>query len=288
MRAVNNFKEQLKEFYEKIKCKNLRITDLFKTIVKANHLEEKFYLCLVNKETFQYYKCDEEDFKSADRDFTESIQGKMQVDAFIKEALNLGEGSITFCNAVTGIVDEKGMVHQVYYWAAIDGVSEINPMYLEALNDAYKEWISEHFIWNVEIQDEKVEKEKLRLRTEETFQRRLKLQFGIDLNVINEIAGTYYESSDCHAVMSFDLTSDPVEYIVELNEAVSLKEANIRLCRKLLQMVPPDHSLLLRRMDKNNELSEWKIVGITKMGAEHRAIRFIIKDKLSSGTIKFL
>lgn len=256
--------DEIKDFFAFIYEKHLRITDFFAEIIESGDFEEKFCFCIVTDGKITPYESDELYKTENGYEFQENnVNEAADVDEALRKIYFVKCDSYSFCDSLAVGIDEYGNELRVYYWAVIKRIAELNLKYLDAAREAYHTWISEQFIngWqNVVNAEEMI---SLHFEAMKTFHIKVKRQLGIDLGIINNIAGTDYEQKPCRATMCFCLSRDFSNYIVKLREPISLEAGAIRLHRKMLQMVQPGQKLVLKQMQSNDEkFYEWKILGI--------------------------
>lgn len=109
----------------------------------------------------------------------------------------------------------------------------------------------------------------------EGFRKHMLEVYGIDINVIIGLSGSYYENGQCDSGIFFDISDDNLKVkgdAVLLKEPVEVKAVNIRIIRKLLEMGNARQYLVARKR-KN---SDWEIVGLCSKDNIHRGIAFRI------------
>ena len=95
--------------------------------------------------------------------------------------------------------------------------------------------------------------------------------FSIDINLILELSGNYYEGEACKACLAFQLMDKEFDKKVTLKEPILLKKEHVRLIRKMLQAAGQGNQfLLLKKRDK-----VWEIVALC------------LNDKEFTGYIRF-
>lgn len=167
-------------------------------------------------------------------------------------------------------MNDKGKFYLPYYEQSFRISDSVNWMYLDCVEEVYRNWIYEEFgrrkqkNFSGDYKDEINENQiltELKRKTEECFRKKVKQFLGIDLNLIVEIAGLYYESKSSEAVLCFLLVeeNEEIKYEMVLNEDIILVPSAVNLHRKMLQMVQSGQCLLYKR-----DSGLWKIRGIIK------------------------
>ncbi len=179
-------------------------------------------------------------------------------------------GFVQFCECLgeweVGHSEEK---IKVFYFLSIENMPGVDSMYFGAINDAYYRWLRDKFIklMNAVGYPEGIFKDRFFLKKmtrdiEEIFQTHMQKRFQIDLSVITELSGNYYEGSACQAewVFYFGGRENLNEGVV-LAEGIEVGILHIRKIRKLLQMGQNGQCLLaVWDMEKDG----WVVVGLHK------------------------
>lgn len=197
---------------------------------------------------------------------------QIEIRSEITEGLSEETEHAAFYKYIGTAFDMESNFYLASYRLKLDELDSINQMYLNCAEEVYREWISDEFRrmkdrdfqadFGNRIREEQP-LEELKRKADYLFREKLKQVFEIDLNIINEIAGTYYESKSSEAVMCFSFAeqSDGIVYQLALDENIEFKREDVILNRKMLQMVQPGQCLLYERCHGG---SGWKIRGIAK------------------------
>ena len=203
--------------------------------------------------------------------------------------------SMFFLRCIGGIIEKglaedgspKKQVKKVYCVIGISGM-KVDDTYLQCIiNEYYKvisAWTST--VINVAGIGEDFKVSDI-LRTMQTdiaeFYHKIPIDFrkymlelyGIDIDVIIGLSGSYYEGGQCNSGIFLEMSSDEPredEQAVRLEEPIEVNRKNIRKIRKLLEMGNEGQYLMARKKGD----ACWKIMGLYNKDSVHRGITFRI------------
>lgn len=202
-----------------------------------------------------YYKYEKDKYEQI-KGFFENHNGKK-----FKKLSN----RMTYCRCFGKIPTENGVDYRIYYYASIPQNDQFNNMYLSTLEKEYYKWIYHKFAIVVDSFDfENVsykpeEKKSILKKSEMRFHQDVKKLLEIDLNMVIELSGTYYEGSPCRSRLVFSYSPKTRADSINLEDPVAFVPKNTRLVRKLIQMGQENYDLLLTRKSGKGG---WMVEGI--------------------------
>lgn len=196
------------------------------------------------------------------------------------------EMSISFCRCIGGKIEKslsKETVSKIYCMIGIAGM-KMDDTFLQCMINEYYKVIS---AWTSLVVNAVETEDGFEIcdilgsmgtdivefydKIPQCFKKHMLEIYGIDINVIIGLSGSYYEGGQCNSGIFF-ATSDNVlnenTNAVLLKEPIEVSEPNIRKMRKLLEMGNADHYLVACK-GRNNC---WKIVGLYNKEDIHRGI----------------
>lgn len=158
-----------------------------------------------------------------------------------------------------------------YYYARIIKRKNIDFYYLSELEKEYYMYLC-NVLWNFlclsyEIkEDDKILSDlllqkslmKLPQNAYIRFVNTIEKHFGIDINLIVELSGNYYEGEACNSSLIFQISNTGVDKKLILVDPIPLNKKNVRLIRKMLQAAGRGKQSLLVKKEKGR----WQIVAI--------------------------
>lgn len=168
-----------------------------------------------------------------------------------------------YCRSFGELSLEDKSSCKIYYFALICQDTQLDNMYLAVIEKEYYKWICQKFalIMDFPVESKTVfvssEKDEILKRAEARFYRYMENILGIDLSMITELSGTYYEGIPCRAKLCFCYSRAQKTDALILKEPIKFISTNIRLIRKLLQTGQNDSILLLERKD-----ATWCVQGV--------------------------
>ena len=157
------------------------------------------------------------------------------------------------------------------YIAGTPEITGINEFFLNIIENVYSEWLEREYNEKAKENTDKFflgkwgEREKiigqLKKQVIEEFVEKTNSNYKIDINLINGIAATFYESTSCHASLCFVLSDHPIDckMDMEMDEEESFLKGTERKYRKKLQMVQKNQSLLLLK-EKSQEFEDYALM----------------------------
>lgn len=152
------------------------------------------------------------------------------------------------------------------YLAGTPEITGMNTFFLSIIERVYSEWMEREYIEKEKESSDIIvlgkpgEREKiieqLKKQVIEEFVKQTSLIYKIDINLINGIAATFYESTSCHASLCFVLSDHSIdcEMDMEMDEEEAFLKGSERKYRKKLQMVQKNQSLLfLKEKSQDSE-----------------------------------
>ena len=170
---------------------------------------------------------------------------------------------IMYCRSFGKLSLEDKLNCKIYYFALIRQDTQLDNMYLAAIEKEYYKWICQKFalIMDFPVKSKTLfassEKDEILKKAEARFYRYTENILGIDLGMIIELSGTYYEGIPCRAKLCFCYSMAQKTGALILKEPIKFISTNIRLIRKLLQTGQGDSILLLERKD-----ATWYVQGV--------------------------
>ena len=194
--------------------------------------------------------------------------------------------SMSFCRSIGGCIEgesEKNrVVTEVYCLIGFIAMEDIDPTYLQCVVNEYYRLITQWFAEVINMVEwKKGTKISDIIRTLETdisdfyisipgiFRKYLLTFYGIDIDIIIGISGSYYEKNPCHSGIYFETANSEDrkgKYAIQFKIPSEVCEKNIRQIRKYLEMGNGNQYLVARR-----EKGVWWITG------------FCFKEDLSEG-----
>ncbi len=197
---------------------------------------------------------------------------------------------ISFCRCIGGTIEKNTIgetVMKIYCMIGISGM-KVGDAYLQCMINEYYKVIS---AWasmvtgTVGIEDtfkvsdilKTMERdiEEFYIKIPIDFRKYMLELYGIDINVIIGLSGSYYEGSQCDSGICFALSDDNLKEdknAVLLKEPIEVEEENIRKMRKLLEMGNARQYLIARKEVNRG----WRIVGLCDKSRVRRGIAFRI------------
>lgn len=156
-----------------------------------------------------------------------------------------------------------------YYYARITKRKKIDFYYLSEVEKEYYMYLC-NILWNFLClshtigekipSDLLLEKSLMKLPQNAyiRFVNTIEKHFGIDINLIVELSGHYYEGEACNSSLVFQISNVDIDKKLMLKDPIPLNKKNVRLIRKMLQSAGHgNQSLLVKK-----EAEGWKIVAI--------------------------
>ena len=203
-----------------------------------------------------------------------------------KEYEKCKEMSISFCRCIGGKIEtnsSKETVSKIYCMIGIEGM-KMDDTYLQCMINEYYKVIS---AWTSSVVNAVGTENGFKicdiLRSMETdiaefydeipqyFKKYMLEIYGIDINVIIGLSGSYYEGGQCNSGIFFAISENVLNEnrsTVLLKDPIEVSEPNIRKIRKLLEMGNAGHYLVACK-ERNNC---WKIVGLYNKDDVHSGI----------------
>lgn len=182
---------------------------------------------------------------------------------------------LLFCRCIGGTDTQK-----VYCLIGIPVLKELDSSYIRCIADGYYQYITVwmdlflntdfeiHYISAVMERDWK----RFEHDTQEIFKQYMFDIFKIDLNIMNEISGSYYEGRPCNACIFFRTGGEADgRESVRFQNQVQVTEKNIRVIRKLLEMGNENQYLTACR-----DGDVWNIRGLYDRNIKNQGIVFYI------------
>lgn len=179
--------------------------------------------------------------------------------------------------------DDNQVKGKIYYVFRIYGFDEIQVIFLNSLEEAYYEWtkkeilrVANSFVKYKGIGEERKNiTERIIKRTEIIFEEKMLGLYGIDLGIITEVSGSYYEGSKCNSALILKIGNNKADGVFfSERDYVEIKKENIRNLRKILEMCQEGHYILAER---ENDL-KWVAKGICLNVSDTNDILFKILD----------
>lgn len=237
----NDIVERLKTIYNRL-CKNKHtMKDLIKSIVKREWElaeDEIIFSMGVKTQNNFYFAISEENWE------------KISVDSSIEDIFannlvnNRDDNFVQYCRSLGKWTTINKEEREIFYFLSMPMCEGINNIYFEAINKAYYGWIQMKIDYAMRMTEFSTEYEQKALYGElarrqvvEYFHEYMSENYDIDLNIITELAGSYYEGQSCRSdfVFQFLDTSSNVNG-VEFDDFIEVSTENIRRIRKMLQM----------------------------------------------------
>lgn len=160
----------------------------------------------------------------------------------------------------------------LYYFAHIYNRAKVDYYYISEMEKEYYKNFCDALLYILSvpgcISDEDKDKgfkfsfhditKKLPQKAYINFTNTIEKHFGIDINLIVELSGNYYEGEACRSSLAFQLINKEFNKKVVLGDPIPLKSENIRLIRKMLQTAGQKDQFLL--LKKRNKI--WEIVAL--------------------------
>ncbi len=183
-------------------------------------------------------------------------------------------------------LDENNEVRgKIYYSFCIYGFDEIQTIYINSFEEAYYEWTKEIIpqVANSLVEYKEIGKKRKNIinkickRTEIIFEEKMLNFYGIDLNIITDISGSYYEGAKCNSALVFKIgSSRPKGVFFSEKDHVEVKKENIKNLRKILEMCQGNQFILVER-DSN---LKWLAKGLCDNIFDTNDILFRITDHM--------
>lgn len=195
---------------------------------------------------------------------------------------------IFFCRCIGGEIENNTKrVVKVYCMIGISGIS-MDDTYLQCIISEYYKVIS---AWTSAVVNTVGLKAEFKIsdilrsmgtdiaefydKIPQCFKKYMMEIYGIDVNIIVGLSGSYYEGSQCNSGIFFALSNKFLNGNsngVQLKERIKVNEQNIRKMRKLLEMGNDGHTLVACKGKDNS----WEIVGLYNKKDVYRGIVFRI------------
>lgn len=164
--------------------------------------------------------------------------------------------------------DDNEIKGKIYYVFRIYGFDEIQAIYLNSLEEAYYEWtkkeilkVANSFSYYEGIREERRNIiESIIRRAEIIFEEKMVNFYGIDLAIVTEISGNYYEGGKCNSTLKFKMgnNNDDEGIFFAEKDYVEIKKENARNLRKILEMCQEGQCIIAER----EEDLQWMVKGL--------------------------
>lgn len=127
-------------------------------------------------------------------------------------------------------------------------------------------FVSEEEICNISEREGLLNKERKELlkKADKRFHQDVKKLLGIDLDLIIELSGSYYEGAPCRSRLLFCYSTEERRNSLVLDKPFEFIPSKMRLVRKLIQTGQENHDLFLIRQENN---SPWIVKGVCPSGS---------------------
>lgn len=278
MQLINSLKDTTENFFYDLKKMKFILPELYQNISESWNMKCRFSFGIIYGNSVFF----EENGKLEWKKEIEVINYRAEeIETVVREVYMLNKQDIIFSNILRVSIDEEQKKYSVFYYVVVEDGKEVNIQYLKIANKVYHEWIYSCYIiegWSADNEKYDNIMKKWIIKTESSFYQKLKNIFGIDLYTINGIAGHYYESRACNCTICFLLFKDFEKYDIKFDEPILFAAINIRLIRKMLQMVQMGQYLVVQKNARNKE---WEIIGIAN-GEKLKKIKTKIVFRIKS------
>lgn len=172
----------------------------------------------------------------------------------------------------------------LYYYAHINKRVKVDYYYISEMEKEYYKNFCDALLYILSVPNAIPDKDeelkflfhdiikKLPQKAYINFVNTIEKHFGIDINLIVELSGNYYEGEACRSCLVFQLMNKEFDKKVILGAPIPLKRENIRLIRKMLQTAGQRNQFLL--LKKRNKT--WEIVALC-----------VSNNQIFTGCVKF-
>lgn len=280
----------LREFYSKYlsnssKTSHTLTAELLAAISDSEIENAKFFLLYEHGEKLFCMEETGSDYEIRHGD--ESVDETVLRQFFINSGSETEDAAYCCSLRSSGVwFDEDNQIRgKVYTALCVGGLEEKQSFFLRCFHEAYSEWIAQTILriatpvssgknFPVEYG---VIKEKILKKTVNMVEERMLTLYGIDLGVITEISGSYYEGGTCNAALSFRLGNGDIDGVPFSEEDyVKIDRKNVKRLRKLLEMCRTGHCILAERYMQ----SGWVVKGLCGLTDEAGSITFCILDHM--------
>ncbi|MBO5159532.1 MAG: diadenylate cyclase [Lachnospiraceae bacterium] len=255
---LNKILDELKEYH-------ITLIDLFQMVIEKD---------LTSKGIFEFWIANDhyiQELKSEKIEYIEDVENEMLVGETLQKHYSSKEDNVFVCKPIGGWLSENGTeIFHIYYAGKFVMNLKMNYLFLNILENTYCEWLSEEIariFREKPSADRKVQLPRLKEmcnlligKANRNFEIYMKQFFSVDLNVINEISGTYYEGAECNAVLRFVIRKPLPKgaLCIEFKKPLPVNMENRRNIRKRLQLIKKGQSLVAVKSSGG----EWEIVGL--------------------------
>lgn len=283
MAEQNCYIDWMKDFYKIIKEQNVTISDVYRKIIKGMGDRVVFFIGVLDDGRLNIYGGDD---KCNEFDMSEHAEFEKIREAF-RTVTDHGddERCIEQCRVLGG----KAGIYKVFYYSSSLAVSDIDSAYLSLADEAYYEWLSHKlsgFLAAKEVSEEEwgdfsgEDVGTICRNAADNLNKYMKSVLGVDLGILTELSGSYYEGKACECSIVF-CTDDREEWDdldgIALDQPIEINTYKIRNIRKILEMGGEGYCALAKR----DSSGRWKIYGICKETAElERSLKFHILNHM--------
>ena len=246
--------------FSKYICKNqLTISELYKKIIIDKGFKCEFYFCIIYGVHICCYENNIPKFQEEFEGFGENIN---DVEEALKKICSIQSKDICFLKLLD-IGVEQGKSYYIYGLSILREFYGVNELYLNEVNKVYGNWLQQSYVrlpkmWGK--YENKVDFREKKRDIQNKWIREINLNFynliyemmGIDLDIINEVAGYYYERKECNSKLCILLDDKSLKYKVDFAEEILLEIDQIRMIRKVLEMVQEGQCLIIGSRDRNS------------------------------------
>lgn len=265
--------------------------DIYERINKLKEEIQKKELTIKNVIVRSVLQNDSQDISEEDlfKKAVFDIVVKAEDDNMEAECEQYKEMPIFFCRCVGGKIEKNSLGEKVTKIYCMIGISwmEMDDTYLQCMiNEYYKvisAWVStlinavgikDGFVVSDILRTMETDIDELYDKISKNFRKHMLEIYGIDINVIIGLSGSYYEGGQCDAgvvfVLSDNLNADKDALL--LKEPIKVNEQNIRKIRKMLEMGNAKRYLAACKSEDGG----WSIVGLYDKDNSGKGITFRI------------
>lgn len=278
--------DKIFDFSKYVFNSQLTIFELYKKIIIDKRFKCEFYFCIIYGAYIYCYENNIQKFQIEFEGFGDDING---VEAALKTTCSIQSKDICFLKLLD-IGAEQGKSYYIYGLSILREFYGVNELYLNEVNKVYGNWLQQSYVRLSKIEEKAENKIDCRAKKHDMHNkwiREINLNFynliyemmGIDLDIINEVAGYYYERKECNSKLCILLDEKSLKYKVEFAEEILLEIDQIRMIRKVLEMVQEGQCLVIGLRDRNSCVKQ--VLGIAGEKECQGTLVFKIKSHLN-------